>query len=167
MHFVTSALFLPSLVARLSSTSKVILLRSYFAVSLAWWVARGRPGFDIEGFYAADTAHPLFSERSTPPDYWSLLSNSSPSLASVPNPWGPIIDMAITSPDEHLGKLQRALAHFSQLYGTRGAHWPEFSKTELAGAEKLDGTLFIRSAGLTYHRIKPARDFVWDHPLRN
>lgn len=52
-------------------------------------------------------------------------------------------------PNEHLPKAQRALAHFASVYGlTEKGYW-KGKQTELEGAELLDGTLFVRVAGLT------------------
>jgi len=47
---------------------------------------------------------------------------------------------------------------------------PEFSRTELPGAEKLDGTLFLRAAYLTAKHFEPregekhggGNSFKWD-----
>ncbi|KAJ7578005.1 hypothetical protein C8J56DRAFT_836198, partial [Mycena floridula] len=157
MHLVTSSLFLPSLAAKLSPVSQGILLRGYFAASLAWWVARGRPAFDIAGFFAADTAHPTPPSGHFPKLSHAILSLTS-DIAAIPNPWFPIIQMGITTTDDHVPKLFRALAHYSKLYGLRTAGLPDFSNTGLPGAEKLDGSLFIRVAGLAAARIDGKKD---------
>ena len=55
-------------------------------------------------------------------------------------------------PDEHLCKVQRALMHYGEVYG--GKTPGDFAGLkELGGAEKLDGTLFVRAAGLTAGRL--------------
>ncbi|KAG2047281.1 hypothetical protein BDR06DRAFT_1014030 [Suillus hirtellus] len=69
------------------------------------------------------------------------------SKINVANPFLHIVQSAITHPDNHMLKIQRALAHFSSLYGARPKD--SFEGTELEGAEALDGSLFIRSARLT------------------
>jgi hypothetical protein len=127
MHFVTSSLFLPSLLPYLSQDSQVLLLRGYFASTLGWWIAHGFPKLDIQGFLST-TSH-LSSET------------------KVANPFLDIVQSAITHPNNHLLKLQRALAHFSSIYGTRPKGF--FGGTELEGAEALDGSLFLRAAILT------------------
>jgi hypothetical protein len=127
MHFVTSSLFLPSLLPYLPQNSQVILLRGYFASTLGWWIARGFPRLDIQGFLSA-TSHIL-------------------SEVKVANPFLDIIQSVIMHPDEHMPKIQRAFAHFSSLYGTRPKGY--FMDTELEGAEALDGSLFLRAARLT------------------
>ncbi|KAL0062559.1 hypothetical protein AAF712_010598 [Marasmius tenuissimus] len=149
MHLVTSSLFLPSLIAPLSPASQHLLLRSYFASSLGWYIGRiGKKPLDIGRFFAADTATPALMptpEKSAP--------NSLSAEASNPNPWLGIINQSINHLDDHLCKIQRALGHYSTLYGWRATEDSEFSATELEGAEKIDGTLFIRAAGLTAKRL--------------
>jgi len=66
-------------------------------------------------------------------------------VQSHDNPWLSIIQSVIHHPDEHLVKTVRALQHYSQIYGGRPKG--TFKDTELEGAEKLDGTLFVRVAG--------------------
>ncbi len=162
MHLVTSSLFLPSFVAYLTPPSQALLLRHYMAVSVAWWVSRGRPGFDISKFFGADTplAPPTSPATKTPS--WKLTSTH--------NPWFKIIQHAVVHPDDHLCKIQRAFVHYATLYGMRPSGEPEFSRTELPGAEKLDGTLFLRAAYLTAKHFEPREgekhggenSFKWD-----
>lgn len=127
MHLVTSSLFLPSLLPYLPQTSQVLLLRGYFASILGWWIARGFPRLDIQGFLGAT----------------SYISSE----AKVANPFLDIVQSAIIHPNEHMPKIQRAFAHFSSLYGARPKGY--FKDTELEGAEALDGSLFLRAARLT------------------
>lgn len=54
--------------------------------------------------------------------------------------------------DNHLAKIQRALAHFDTLYGLTPVGRFEHIKG-LDGAEALDGTLFLRVAGLIQDRV--------------
>jgi hypothetical protein len=70
-----------------------------------------------------------------------------------PNPWLPIIQTTIVHPNEHLCKIQRAFAHFATLYGSRAAGQADFKDTELEGADRLDGTLFVRAAAATATRL--------------
>lgn len=127
MHLVTSGLFLPSLLPYLSQDSQVLLLRGYLASTLGWWIARGFPRLDIQGFLSA-TSH-LSSE------------------IKVANPFLDIVQSVITHPNEHMPKIQRAFAHFSSLYGVRPKGY--FKDTGLEGAEALDGSLFLLAARLT------------------
>ncbi|KAK0186392.1 hypothetical protein F5146DRAFT_1065729 [Armillaria mellea] len=150
MHLVTSSLFLPSLVNFLSTTSQALLLRSYMAVSFAWWISRGRPSFDIPKFLESDheSVHPDSSFTATPPG----------DLSSTPNPWFAILQQALFHQDDHLCKIQRALAYFAALYGTRVGGLPDFSLTELPGAEKLDGKVYTADLSLWDHDRLPEDD---------
>ncbi|KAK0216788.1 hypothetical protein IW262DRAFT_1449374 [Armillaria fumosa] len=151
MHLVASSLFLPSLANFLSTTSQALLLRSYMAVSFAWWISRGRPSFDISKFLQSDneSVHLDSSSTTTPPG----------DLSSTSNPWFMIIQQVLFHQDDHLCKIQRALAYFATLYGTRFG--------ELPGAEKLDGALFFRAAQLTAKHFELCRgkEYTVDLPL--
>lgn len=155
MHLVTSSIFLHSLTAYLSPSSTSILLRAYFINSLGWWIARGRPALPISDFYSATTATPIEPGASQlSPANGTLLPDDV-----SPNPFLPILQSAIKHPDEHLCKCQRALAHFSAIFGTRAkGHLHALSnvsdpKARLEGAEHLDGSLFVRVASLTADRL--------------
>jgi len=58
------------------------------------------------------------------------------------------------------------LAHYEALYGLREPGLADFKGTELPSAERLDGTLFIRVAGLTARRKGSVREgeetIPWD-----
>ncbi|KAG2125372.1 hypothetical protein DEU56DRAFT_743878 [Suillus clintonianus] len=127
MHLVTSSLFLPSLLPYLPQNSQVLLLRGYFATTLAWWITRGLPRLDVHSFLSA-TSH-LSSE------------------GKVANPFLDIVQSAMIHPNDHMLKIQRAFAHFSSIYGARPKGY--FTGTELDGAQGLDGSLFLRAASLT------------------
>ncbi|RDB21723.1 Oxidoreductase AflY [Hypsizygus marmoreus] len=157
MHLVTSTIFLPTIAAHLKPASQERLLRAYFVVCLSWWIMRGRPGFDIKGFFAQDTAYPL-PQSSTPSVTTPLIVSPESPQAHTPNPWFHIIQHALTNPDDHLPKLQRALAHWGSVYGSRKAGKADFEGTELEGAESLDGSLFLRVAGLTKARMVRLRE---------
>ncbi|CAE6470656.1 unnamed protein product [Rhizoctonia solani] len=131
-HLVTSNLFLPSILPLLKPKHQIDLMRAYFATSLTWYVAQGRPALDTHGFFQSVTATPK-------PD-----SNSN--LEPEGNPWYAILAHSIQHPDEHQVKTARALAHGAALYGTRPKGY--FAHTELKGAEEIDGTLFVRTGGL-------------------
>ncbi|KAM6493037.1 Protein of unknown function (DUF4243) domain containing protein [Amanita muscaria] len=166
MHIVTSSLFLPSLLAFLSSPSQALLLRSFFTASLSYWIASGRPNINIKRFFSStETAYPLpTGALPTPTDDTLPPPDADPNRvkAVTPNPWLPIIETSLTHPNEHLIKLQRTLAHHSALYGSREPGAKEGglrgAAEELEGAEFLDGTLFIRVAGLTAKRLGRVRE---------
>lgn len=82
------------------------------------------------------------------------------------NAWTQIIRSALVHPEEHVVKTVRALSHFSQLWGVRrsaGDRWfwggcrvgcvGDESHSHLPGLEVLDGTLFVRTAGMTMDRM--------------
>ncbi|KIK66453.1 hypothetical protein GYMLUDRAFT_218556 [Collybiopsis luxurians FD-317 M1] len=174
MHMVTSALFLPILAAHLSPTSQALLLRTCFIVTVSWWIFNGRPNLDIVSFMRAEDAihnnqrHPSvkgLGSHSLPHPH--ALSSASP-ISTNPNPWLQMIQQASVHPDDHFPKILRSLAHFALLYGGRKAGEKDFSQTELAGAEMLDGSLFVRAAGLTAKRLEHtvADQYLtyWDRP---
>ncbi|KAG0692193.1 hypothetical protein DFH29DRAFT_1084919 [Suillus ampliporus] len=138
MHLVTSSLFLPSLLSYLPQNSQVLLLRTYFASTLAWWISRGCPRLDIQGFLDA---------TSSPPS----------SADTVANPFIDLVQSAIMHPNDHMMKIQRAFAHFSSLYGARPKGY--FKGTELEGAEALDGSLFLRAASFTEEYMNQGTKF--------
>lgn len=152
MHLVTSSSFLPSITCYLNPASQNAFLRAYVVMSLLLWVVMGRPSFDFSGYYASTDAHPLPPNCNLTPDSSTLPSPTSPH-AVTPNPWLPLIQTTIVHPGEHFCKIQRAFAHFSCLYGSRAAGQADFVDTELEGAEKLDGTLFVRVAAETANRL--------------
>ena len=77
-----------------------------------------------------------------------------------------LIGNSLVHPNEHHAKLQRALVHYGTAYGKRIAGSKAFKGTELEGAEKLDGSLFVRVAGLSDVRLGKVREGeeekVWD-----
>lgn len=154
MHLVTSSIFLPSLIAHIKPASQIALLKAYFVTSLGWWIARGRPKLDIAGFFSATSSHPYphGPAPSKSPHDSTLPSATSP-YALTPNPWLPLIQTTIVHPNEHICKLQRTLCHCASLFGSRPPGQADFKNSELEGAEKLDGTLFIRGASLTAEKL--------------
>ena len=158
MHLVTSSIFLPSLCAFLSTSSKVRLLRAYFATVCTWYVTRGRPALDIAGFFSQEISLPSGLD----PD---------PREGGVPNLWIPLLQSGMAHSDEHLIKTQRALSCWAQKFGAKRARDPingdldalrsnaKYSSegtmpvTELPGSEHLDGTLFLRTGLLTAGRL--------------
>ncbi|KAI0701036.1 hypothetical protein BC835DRAFT_1442306 [Cytidiella melzeri] len=151
MHLVTSSMFVPSFLNTVSLHSSSVLLKTYFTLSLVLYIARGRPAIPISEFY---TNTP---DRFEPPS--SSLQPAKDTLTPhrTPNPWLPTIQTTLVHPDEHLCKLQRTLWHFADVYG--GAPKGRFSNAETDSAEceiglkDLDGTLFVRAAGLTADRL--------------
>jgi hypothetical protein len=150
MHMVTSSLFLPSLIAYLSPRSQVLLLRGYLFTVLSYYIIRGRPALNIKSFVTATSVEP--SVPTTPAPKTTVTTETTP----TPNPFLPILQSAITHPNDHLIKIQRAFAHFDTLYGRRPAGY--FKGTELEDAELLDGSLFLRASLLTADYIGWVRE---------
>ncbi|KAG6855853.1 hypothetical protein H0H87_010005 [Tephrocybe sp. NHM501043] len=153
VHLVTSSLFLAPFCAILKPVSQELFLRSFFAVGLTWWIGRGRPGFDIEGFVAGTSTNPG-PVPSFPPAHRDALPKPSSPLSRNPNPWFQLVQDALTVPDEHFPKAIRALAHFSEIYGGRKAGQEDFGNIELPGADLIDGTLFVRAAVLNNSKLR-------------
>ncbi|KAH0835666.1 hypothetical protein J3R83DRAFT_9419 [Lanmaoa asiatica] len=152
-HIVTSVLFIPF-------DLRVLV------TSITNEVASGAL-FDEHHLVASFTSRPLAPLPNAPsskypntlpgiqptPSACALPFPNSP-FATNPNPWYPILADALVHPNEHLCKVQRALAHFNVLYGHREAGFvldslykdrvdvnPEYAY--------LDGSVFLRVAWLT------------------
>jgi len=79
------------------------------------------------------------------------------------NAWPRVIQSAIRFQDEHMPKVARALLDFAVRWGTRAPEYFTAASEEkertgapasaFEGIEKLDGTLFVRVAGLTFDRV--------------
>ncbi|KAF8202437.1 hypothetical protein BJ912DRAFT_944829 [Pholiota molesta] len=129
MHHVTSSLFLSELFA------------DYFVTCLAWYIGRGRPQLDIAAFFAnPDLAHPTAPGPQPTPHEGVNPSPSAPE-AITPNNWLPII---------------QSLIEYSIHFGLTPAG--TFKDTELKDAGLIDGTLFIRAAGLTLNKLGWVRE---------
>ncbi|GJE93605.1 questin oxidase family protein [Phanerochaete sordida] len=167
MHLVTSTLMTSSLLNVLTPRSAAVLLKTYFAFSIVLYIARGRPALPISAFYAATSAHPC-PPGAVPQAAADTLPPSDPRTQGTPNPWLAIVQTTLVHPNEHLCKAQRALYHFAEwLGGTRPGAFAGLSGLSptdravaegdvgsgLSGAEVLDGTLFVRAAGLTADRL--------------
>lgn len=182
MHLVTSVAFIPSLLARISHSphSQVLLLRSYLAVTLSWYIARARPKLDVRAFFTSSTAtsYPL-PINALPTPHRDALPGQDKVQTRVPDPWLPLVQTTVVHPDEHLPKAVRTLASWASKFGSIPAGTfsgpstgvadavqgdrikqplgttarKDAIKTELPGAEFLDGTLFVRVAGLTVARL--------------
>ncbi|KAK7681710.1 hypothetical protein QCA50_015057 [Cerrena zonata] len=180
MHLVTSVLFLPSLMAYLTPASSAILLKTYLTSSLIVYIAAGAPALPIAEFFTDTTDSPVQpGVQPTPTNKFARGPGASgvtdqhetvwEEVSSIvtPNPWLPIIQTTLVHPNEHLCKLQRALAHFgAELGETPAGTFAHLVDSGLKGAETLDGTLFVRAAGLTANKlgwIREGQDMrLWD-----
>ncbi|KAI0776932.1 hypothetical protein BD413DRAFT_610512 [Trametes elegans] len=151
LHLVTSVLFLPSISAYLSPTSTSILLRTYLLNTLALYVARGRPALPVAAFFDNVSPAPAPPTASLPqpaPADGTLTPEDR-----TPSAWLALAQSTLEHPDDHLCKLQRALAHFDALYGATPAGHLKKLGVELDGVERIDGSLFVRVAGLAQDRL--------------
>jgi len=151
MHLVTSSLFLPSICAYFPPHIIQTFLRSYFSICLATWVGHGRPSVEVTpDFFDKTDPFPQepIGDRVTKPAKETLTPKTL-----TPNPWLAIIQSALEHPDNHVCKIQRALGHWSRMFGGRAqGYWAKSSQkdaVQLKGVELLDGTLFVRIAGMT------------------
>ncbi|KAH9052772.1 hypothetical protein EDB87DRAFT_1570004 [Lactarius vividus] len=185
-HLVTSALFLPKFILKeessfvsssgsntpgLSFSSRLLLLQTYLAVSATWYVGRGCYALPIGDFYAATDAQlfPPAGAGARAGGGWRQAPGSA---------WPRIIESGVRFPDEHAPKIARALMDFATRWGTRPpGYFSAFAATSeekaerapapaLEGIERLDGTLFVRVAGLTFDRLGwvdgPEKAKYWD-----
>ena len=157
MQLVTSLISLPPLLTSLQPPSQALLLRYYFAASIATFIRRGRPNLNIKAFYdSQETAYPIpCGTLPTPHEKCLPIPCVDPNgiKAITPNPWLPIIEASLLHPSEHLVVLLRILA----ICGTRGSG-NRHSLPGPDGAELLDGTLFIRVACLTAKKMGRVRE---------
>lgn len=151
MHLVTSSLFLrPYLQVLENPISKANLLRAYLSVVVLLTLARGRPRID-PGLLMSYTATPR-------PPGASALHPSQSALGSPTddvdyNPWPAMFEDVVYHPDAHVLKAFRTLAFAAKEHGAVpageviGAFLPD-QKESHPGAAQLDGTVFVRAAGM-------------------
>lgn len=173
MHTLTASLFLPTLVRALKNpASKVRLLRVFVPVLMYFMLLRGRPRIDptLIMTYAEYPRPPTASapEPHPAPDASSL---GDPREPNTTNPWPAIIESVIHSPDAHTVKAIRTLYYAAQRYGTtpRGGMIGAFDAhgiETLVGAGDLDGTIFVRAAGVVMDTLgwvaKGQNEGSWD-----
>ncbi|KAJ7503666.1 hypothetical protein B0H11DRAFT_1710757 [Mycena galericulata] len=157
MHLVTTSLRLSSLMVIITSpTSKSLFLRAYFARSLGYWISRGRRPLNVRSFFSSRSSLSPTVPGPVPAPYASAFPMASSPLAITPNPWMQMIQSALVHPDDHLCKVIRTLAHYAVVYGAVAPG--TFKMTELQDSDIIDGTLFIRAAGLTMRKMGRVRE---------
>ncbi|KAF9549930.1 hypothetical protein CPC08DRAFT_768992 [Agrocybe pediades] len=143
MHFVTSSIFIPTVVKTLKNkTSQLRLLKGYFAIILSWYIAHGRPALNLRKFFSNPN-----SLVASPPGPARLYHG-----VPLANQWHEIMQATLRHPDDHLSKLQRALASHAVHFG-KTSKGTFVNVPELDGVEEIDGTLFLRTALLTMDRL--------------
>lgn len=156
-HLVTSSVFLLTLVSRsvnspyppLSFASRLQLLKTYLSACAGFYIGRGNGSLPIEEFYTATR-----DQLTAPPAVPGPPGAKRQPLSASGGPWGRIITNAIAFPEEHVAKTIRSLAVFAARWGSRPAgYFAGGGEDGLEGRETLDGTIFVRAAGLTLDRL--------------
>lgn len=139
MHLLTSAFFLPTLMRAIRKVEdKARLLRAYASTFMLVMLIRGRPRIDAEM---------MMSYTATPRPRKAVKEEKST------NPWLPLVHSALHAPEAHVSKSIRALYYAAQKYGETepgkmiGA-FDKDGKEVMKGTAKLDGTIFVRAAGI-------------------
>lgn len=148
MHLVTSILFLPSITSQISSAFHAAVLKSFFRVAIAVWIAVGRPELPL-------------SECMQDSSNMRLPDSQHPSQGE--SPWLKVISSASRHQDEHVTKVIRALAYFANVYGNtpRG-----YYRCDKEGSGELDSTIFLKAAVMTMQKndweiTAEFRQFKW------
>ncbi|KAI0048462.1 hypothetical protein FA95DRAFT_1490735 [Auriscalpium vulgare] len=143
MHLLTSALFVPRLLAALSSpAARARLLNSYLPVLLAVVLMRGRPRINVPLLMSYPAAPTPPSQRGKifpppPPAVWGR-----PGEPAYDNTWAVLLPHVLPARDSHTLKAFRALYHAAQRYATV----PQGAFGGLG--EGVDGSVFVRAAGV-------------------
>lgn len=153
MHLVTSSFFFkPFLKVLRNPTHKANLLRAFVPGIVLVSIVRGRPVIKPELLMTyTDKPRPPTSTPSPTPDATSI---GSPLVDADYNPWPALIDSSIYAPDSHVLKTMRTLVYAAREYGDTslggaiGATIVNSSKETLTGTNKLDGSVFVRAAGI-------------------
>jgi len=161
MHTLTSSLFLPALLRALPQDDHEIkgaVLESWWRSVALYIIARGRPRIDPE-LLMESTAAPR-------PPSSSGASNLSEDAVGFKNPegaggglgvnpWMDITADVLHAPDSHTIKTIRALMYGARQYGDMptSAFVRPGEENFHPGAGKLDGTVFIRAAGLVMNTM--------------
>lgn len=160
MHFVTSAMFLPTFVAFLREGEDanprfvVDLLRTWLYLAGIWLIDRGRPRIDAR-LVMESTDHPS-PPHSEPEATGEIEADENGDI------WSKMVDDALHHRDAHVPKTMRALVYAHKKYGGRKAGqipgiWKNSNlkggETWLEGLDSLDGTVFVRCAGVLMDRM--------------
>ncbi|KAJ7670111.1 hypothetical protein DFH06DRAFT_161096 [Mycena polygramma] len=150
MHMLTSALCLPRLLAVLPDpVHKAQLLQGYARVSALFVLLRGRPRIDIPLLMS-------YPEVPRPPQHGAPGGRAAlgdPRGDGGTNPWLAMIQNALHHKDAHVLKAVRTLYYCGVRYGSIGpgeaiGARDESGKESHVGAAAMDGTVFVRAAGV-------------------
>ena len=159
MHLVTSSLFLRPLFAALEKPAhKVALLNAYIRVLVLTTLTRGRPRINPGLLMSyTDTPRPPISAGNLPEPSTSL---GNPRNDTDYNPWPAMIEAVQYHHDSHASKTLRTLIFASQNYGDKapgtaiGAFHRDSGAETHKGTGKMDGTIFVRTAGLVMDTMR-------------
>jgi hypothetical protein len=156
MHLVTSSLFLQPLFAVLEKPAhKAALLNVYIPALILIVLTRGRPRINPELLMSyTDIPRPPVSAGNLLEPQANSTSLGNPQNDSDYNPWPTMIEAVQYHQDSHVPKTLRTLIFASQNYGDRapgtaiGAFHRDSGAETHNGTGKMDGTIFVRAAGL-------------------
>jgi len=151
MHALTSSLLLRPLCELLEKPAhKAALLRIYVPNIVLYVLSRGRPRIDPELIMSyTDVPRPPHVELPKP----LATSLGTPSNDGDYDPWPALIAGVLYHPDAHVIKSMRTLIYGAQHFGTTSAGdivgaFISGGKETHVGMAKVDGTLFVRAAGV-------------------
>ncbi|RSH81577.1 hypothetical protein EHS25_006199 [Saitozyma podzolica] len=153
MHALTSSIFIPSFLAVLTIPERRALLSAYGLATFQFSISRGRPQLSPE-FIMSQPAFPTAPgtevEQGRATDVLS-----DPSDKRSRNAWLSLIESCLYARDSHVPKSIRALAHHGNHFGAipPGGFIGAFTladpqKESFPGSSKLDGSIFLRGAGV-------------------
>lgn len=155
MHILTSSLFLRPFCAVLKKCEhKAALLRTFIPILVVVVLIRGCPRIDPELLMSySEVPRPPISKEAFPAPFESSLG--APTDDADYNPWPALIEGVKYHPDPHVLKAMRSLVYGAQHFGVTppggviGAIMSHTTQKEThVGMAKVDGTLFVRAAGL-------------------
>ncbi|KAJ7241070.1 hypothetical protein C8J57DRAFT_1244892 [Mycena rebaudengoi] len=170
MHVLTSALCLPSLLAVLEDpVHKAQLLQGYARKSALFVLLRGRPRIDIPLLMSyTEVPRP---PAHAPPGGEDALGDPAGGEKGETNPWLALVQNALHHKDAHVIKVVRTLYYCGVRFGSRAAGSAlgakdEDGKETHVGAGTMDGTIFVRAAGVVCDTLGwiayGAKEGEWD-----
>ncbi|KZS86730.1 hypothetical protein SISNIDRAFT_541482 [Sistotremastrum niveocremeum HHB9708] len=186
MHFVTAAIFLPTFVDLEKRRRYVVdYLRMWLYLVGIWFIDRGRPRIDVSVVmeYSASPQPPPLPHSSSNGACNGTSYNTD--IGNEEDIWAAMARDVVHAPDAHTPKTVRTLLYAHRKYGGRKAgEVPGIWKNSLAnsnldeagggekgelwmeGLDKLDGSLFVRCAGVLMDCMgwvtRGERAGVWD-----
>lgn len=177
MHVLTSSLFVEPLMGVLKEgRSRRMLLAAYFPVAVAYMLMRGRPRVGCEVIMGYEACPVPMSRRSNSNEKVNGAPEAqegaklpgalgNPMKREYINAWAGMLPHVLPAKDSHTLKAWRSLYVYAQRFGnvppggvigafcakSGGESQAEVDKgleETLPGASKLDGSVFVRAAGV-------------------